>query len=98
MRPLLLINPNTNKATTAEMVRIARNAAPSGVTVEGATAQRGAPLIYDDDKLAIGAKAVIELAEISGKVFRDHRLRIRDPGMDQLRLKSCLCQNSNGKD
>ncbi|SJM30465.1 hypothetical protein BQ8482_150052 [Mesorhizobium delmotii] len=47
------------------------------MTVEGATAQRGAPLIYDDDKLAIGAKAVIELAEISGKVFRDHRLRIR---------------------
>lgn len=41
MRPLLLIDPNT-KATTAEMVRIARNAAPSGVTVEGATAQRGA--------------------------------------------------------
>lgn len=40
MRPLLLIDPNT-KATTAEMVRIARNAAPSGVTVEGATPQVG---------------------------------------------------------
>lgn len=70
------------------MVRIARNAAPSGVTVEGATAQRGAPLIYDDDKLANGAKSVkVRLGSVpvsaaagtSGSIVRHLRFRSHMP-------------------
>jgi len=57
-RRFLLVNPNTNRATTDTMVRIARAAAPDGVTIEGATAMQGAPLIVDEAMLAIAAGAV----------------------------------------
>jgi allantoin racemase len=87
MRPLLLINPNTNEATTAAMVDIARKSAPSEVTVEGATVLRGAPLIYDEDKLAVSAAAVLELAseidltKYSGIIIS----AFGDPALDALR-------------
>jgi len=87
MKPLLLINPNTNAATTEEMVAIARNTAPAGQAVEGATVRRGAPLIYDDALLSVGASAVVELvrtldlARYSGIVVA----AFGDPGIDALR-------------
>lgn len=90
MRPLLLINPNTNVTTTTEMVGVARKTAPAGVHIEGATALRGAPLIVDDEKLAIGAKAVGELADTldlsnyAGIIVS----AFGDPGMDALRSRS----------
>jgi Asp/Glu/hydantoin racemase len=55
---LLLVNPNTNARTTASMVAIAQRAAPAGITIEGATAATGAPLMDDPQKLAAGAAAV----------------------------------------
>jgi Asp/Glu/hydantoin racemase len=55
---LLLANPNTNTAITDAMVVIARKAAPPGVSVEGATASFGEPLITDETALAVAAEAV----------------------------------------
>lgn len=62
MRPLLLINPNTNSKTTQEMVEIAQRSAGPGQRVEGATAASGAPLISDSEKLSASAAEVISLA------------------------------------
>ena len=62
---LLLVNPNTNAATTALMVRIAQGAAPAGVTIEGATAASGAPLILDPAMLATAAQAVQALVAVT---------------------------------
>jgi allantoin racemase len=55
---LLLVNPNTNAATTEAMLSIAREVAPDGITVEGATALFGESLITDVKALAIAAEAV----------------------------------------
>lgn len=61
-KPLLLINPNTSEVSTREMVRIARESAPYGPVVESITARQGASLIDDDEKLAIGARVVLDMA------------------------------------
>lgn len=58
---LLLVNPNTSAATTAAMLAVAREAAPDGVTLEGATAAFGAPLITDEAALAVAGEAVLAL-------------------------------------
>jgi Asp/Glu/hydantoin racemase len=55
---LLLVNPNTSAATTDAMLAIAREAAPAGVSIEGATAPFGEPLITDEAALAVAAEAV----------------------------------------
>ncbi len=57
---LLVVNPNTDRATTAAMRRIAAEAAPAGVVVEGLTVVRGAALITDPAALALAAEAVVE--------------------------------------
>ncbi len=44
---LLLINPNTNAATTEAMRRIAQESAPPGVTILAKTAPFGVPLITE---------------------------------------------------
>ena len=87
MKPLLLINPNTNVITTREMVEIARNTLPLGQEVDGVTVLRGAPLIYDDEKLSVSACAVVEIAKTldltrySGIIVA----AFGDPGIDALR-------------
>jgi allantoin racemase len=58
---LLLVNPNTNTATTGSMVAIAREAAPTGIWVDGATAPFGALLITNEAELATAADAVASL-------------------------------------
>jgi len=84
---LLLVNPNTNARTTALMAAIAQDAAPEGVTVQGATAARGAPLILDPAMLAIAGEAVQELiaatdlSPFAGIVVA----AFGDPGLDALR-------------
>lgn len=60
---LLLVNPNTNVATTETMRRIAAEAAPTGTAVEALTAQFGAPLITDAVALSVAADAVAALAD-----------------------------------
>jgi Asp/Glu/hydantoin racemase len=87
---LLLVNPNTNAATTATMLRIARRAAPDGVLVEGATVARGAPLLADEAQLAIGAAATQELiaatdlASFGGVIVA----AFGDPGLEACRAIS----------
>lgn len=55
---LVLVNPNTNAATTAAMVAIAREAAP-GADIDGVTAAFGAPLIATPAALRTAADAVV---------------------------------------
>lgn len=58
---LLLINPNTNAATTEAMRAIAQASAPSGVTILAKTAPFGAPLITEPVALRESAQAVMAL-------------------------------------
>ncbi len=55
---LLLVNPNTNPATTEAMVAIAAGTM-AGITVEGLTAPFGVPLITNATELATAAEAVV---------------------------------------
>lgn len=61
MTRLVLINPNTNAATTQAMCAIARRAA-SGVEIEGRTVARGVPMITDPAALSVAADAVLDCA------------------------------------
>lgn len=58
---LLLINPNTNTATTEAMRLIAQQAAPEGVFIDTKTALFGAPLITEPVALRDSAQAVLAL-------------------------------------
>jgi Asp/Glu/hydantoin racemase len=84
---LLLVNPNTNAGTTAVMTAIAQRAAPPGVTIEGATAATGAPLILDPTMLATAAGAVqallagTDLAPFGGVIVA----AFGDPGLEAIR-------------
>jgi allantoin racemase len=84
---LLLVNPNTNAATTEAMLSIAREVAPDGITVEGATALFGESLITDVKALAIAVEAVEALltppriAGIDGVIIA----AFGDPGLTRLR-------------
>ncbi len=84
---LLLVNPNTNAATTDRMVEIAREAAPPGVVIEGATAGFGAPLITEPGALAIAADAVEALARSADTRRFDGVIvaAFGDPGLDRIR-------------
>ncbi|MDR3376080.1 MAG: aspartate/glutamate racemase family protein [Ancalomicrobiaceae bacterium] len=86
MLRLILINPNTNPATTAMMRAIAERAAPQGTTVAGVTVSRGASLITDADELAAAAEAVIELAPALAEESVDGAIvsAFGDPGATQL--------------
>jgi allantoin racemase len=66
-RRILLINPNTNKATTEMMVKIAQSAAPSDIEIVGATASSGPLMIIDPEALAASAPQVVELGLALGK-------------------------------
>jgi allantoin racemase len=64
---ILLINPNTSRTTTEQMVAIARAVAPRGVDVVGVTAPRGVKMILTADELAAAAPIVVEIrAEATG--------------------------------
>ncbi|MBR0961429.1 aspartate/glutamate racemase family protein [Bradyrhizobium japonicum] len=61
-RRILLINPNSNKATTAMMVAIARSSAGDGFDIVGATAKRAPTMIVSADALETAAPEVEEIA------------------------------------
>lgn len=83
---LLLVNPNTSVTTTAAMLAIAREAAPAGVELAGATAAFGAALITDEAKLATAAEAVVSLLrEIADPGDGVIVAAFGDPGLAQLR-------------
>ena len=65
-RRILLINPNSNEATTAMMVAIARSAAAAGFDVVGATARRAPAMIVSADALEAAASEVEEIARANG--------------------------------
>lgn len=86
MRPLVLLNPNTSKATTAAMLKLAREEAGPGMHVEGLTAPFGASLIADPSALAVAADAVLDLFV---HIVRLHPAGVvigafGDPGLQQL--------------
>lgn len=55
---ILLLNPNTNEATTQAMRVIAQEAAPQGVTVTAFTAPAGVPMIVNAEQLAAAAQVL----------------------------------------
>jgi allantoin racemase len=59
---ILLINPNSNEATTAMMVAIAKSAAGDGFNIVGATATRAPTMIVSAEALAAAAAEVEEIA------------------------------------
>jgi allantoin racemase len=58
---ILLINPNSNRATTDMMVRIAQSAAPEYIEIVGATAPYSPMMIVDAEALAASASQVVEI-------------------------------------
>lgn len=84
---IVLINPNTNAATTAAMVAIAEEA--GGASVEGMTARFGVPLITNSAELAIAAQAVSRLGEALEAAAPDAVIvsAFGDPGLEDLRAR-----------
>jgi allantoin racemase len=64
---ILLINPNSNRATTDMMVKIAQSAASSDIEIVGATAPHSPPMIVDPEALAASAPQVVEMGIALGK-------------------------------
>jgi Asp/Glu/hydantoin racemase len=87
----LLINPNTSRATTEQMVAIAAAAAPPGVEIVGVTAPRGVPMILTTAELAAAAPVVVELGlsradDVDGIIVG----AFGDPGLQELRARLTL--------
>jgi allantoin racemase len=88
-RRILLINPNTNKATTEMMVKIAQAAAPDGIEIVGATAANGPLMIIDPEALAASAPQVVELGLALGKDVSGIIISaFGDPGWADLRRQA----------
>ena len=82
---IALINPNTSAATTASMLRIAKEAAGPGIRIEGLTAPFGAPLITTPAALARAAEAVVALAPQLRAARAVLIAAFGDPGLSALR-------------
>ncbi|GGH18587.1 hydantoin racemase [Alsobacter metallidurans] len=84
---ILLVNPNTNAATTAAMVAIAGEAAGGRATVTGITAPSGPPLITQEDALAAAALTVAGMADEIAALAPDAVIvsAFGDPGLAGLR-------------
>jgi Asp/Glu/hydantoin racemase len=86
MKRIVLVNPNTNAATTAVMVAIAREHLAPGVKLEGATATIGAPLITNENQLRIAVEAVVAMAPLLAEKSNGVIVSaFGDPGVDPLR-------------
>ena len=83
---VLLINPNTSRATTAMMHAVARVALPPAFALESETAERGAAMITTAAELATSVDEVV-------RIGRHHASRVSaivvsafgDPGLERLR-------------
>lgn len=92
MTRLLLVNPNTNAATTASMRFIAQAAASAGTLIEAMSAPYGVPLITTEEALTTAAAAVQSLSSQIADVPPDGVIiaAFGDPGLEALRLRlSC---------
>lgn len=87
MRRLLLVNPNTNPATTSAMVAIAMEQAGGRIGIEGVTVARGAPKVVDAAMLETAADAVLELLRsIDLTLFQGVIIAgFGDPGLARIR-------------
>lgn len=84
---IALVNPNTTEATTEAMVAIARDALP-GAAFIGLTAPFGAPLISNEEVLALAGEAVLSIdfgavEGLEGVIVA----AFGDPGLEALSLK-----------
>jgi allantoin racemase len=85
---ILLINPNSNQATTDMMVKIAQSAASSDIEIVGATAPHSPLMIIDPEALAASAPQVVEIGMALGKDASGIIISaFGDPGIDDLRRK-----------
>lgn len=82
---LTLVNPNTSRAATEDMVAIAAQAA--GAPVRGVTARFGAALIADPETLAVAARAVEALASDLAGADAVIVAAFGDPGLAALRAR-----------
>jgi allantoin racemase len=86
---ILLINPNSNHATTDMMVRIAQSSASADIEVVGATAPHSPMMIVDAEALAASAPQVVEIGlgvgkNVSGIIIS----AFGDPGFADLKRQS----------
>ncbi len=89
MTRILLINPNSNEATTTMMVHIAQSAASGDIEIVGATARRSPLVITDPVALAAAGAEVVEIglrqdAGTAGIIIS----AFGDPGISELRRQS----------
>lgn len=90
-RRILLVNPNSNEATTAMMVAIAKSAAGDGFDIAGATATRAPTMIVSAEALEAAAPEVEEIAlarsaECEGIIVS----AFGDPGLAGIKAASSL--------
>ena len=89
MPHVVLINPNTNRATTERMVDIAREAAGGRFTIAGLTAAQGVGLITTAKELATAALGVTALAaELPATCDGVILSAFGDPGLAELRRRA----------
>lgn len=85
---ILLVNPNTNEATTAMMAKLGSSslAGHPAASVHGATVHRGPSMIIEPVALADSAQAVVELVSELAPETLDAVVvsAIGDPGRDEL--------------
>jgi allantoin racemase len=84
---VLLVNPNTNSATTAMMLAMARSYAPADWDWATWTAPHGSALIADPQALAVAAEAVADMRDDFAGMPVDAVIvaAFGDPGMQALR-------------
>ena len=89
MPHVVLINPNTNRATTERMVEIAREAAGGRFTIGGRTATHGVGLITNEKELAAATLAVRALAaKLPANCDGIILSAFGDPGLAELRRRT----------
>ncbi|MGE6740537.1 aspartate/glutamate racemase family protein [Allorhizobium pseudoryzae] len=89
---ILLFNPNTSTAVTADMVSLARESAGAWADIEGHTAEFGAPIILNSFDLETAGRAVEAFAERMAETgWPGQGIVIGafgDPGLAALRLRA----------
>lgn len=85
---ILLVNPNTNAATTALMEQAARAALPPTVELTSATAPWGVQMIVDEDDLRLAALAVARwVPPLAASVDAVVIAAFGSPGLEELRAR-----------
>lgn len=84
---ILLINPNTSERTTEMMLAVARPLLNKVVTIRGATATLGSPMILDEAALDASVDEVIRIALAEGHGATAIMVAaFGDPGVERLRV------------